>query len=292
MAVSESLQGSVSLYLQVSQKDKEEAELISLWYPAKGEAELICADASVIRLSADTMALTKPGAFRAGGPGAKQLRFGLKEKSPGSLSLSELRRLSPALDDLLASERGIFIVPDRHTLVSGAVQSLLAAASLPACVRQICEDMICAYTLLSASDAAGAYISRAFPGNRHVRRALAYMQERFTEDIRTDDIARASGIHPGHLHRLFSAQAGKTLGAYLRGLRIDRAKLLLMSGRLAVEEVALAAGFSSRPYFHRVFKAETGLSPRQFRNAFNITCDYEQARRLYYTATVEEEAAT
>ena len=86
-------------------------------------------------------------------------------------------------------------------------------------------------------------------------------------------IAAAAGIHPGHLHRLFGEQTGKSINALLRSLRIDRAKQMLLSGSLPAEAIALAAGFSSRPYFHRVFKAQTGLSPGEFRSAFNITCD-------------------
>ena len=56
-----------------------------------------------------------------------------------------------------------------------------------------------------------------------------------------------------------------------------------------ISATALAAGFSSRPYFHRVFKAQTGLSPGEFRSAFNITCDYSQAHRLYYTESLSDE---
>lgn len=277
------------LCLLDSQKEEDAAALMSLWYADREEADLICEGSSVIRLSADTMALTKPGAFSKAGPAARQLRFGLKQGPSSGLSLRQLRRLSPHLDEILISSQSSFILPDRQTQVSGAIQSLLAASVLPMREKGLYEGILCAYVLLMAADAAGFYPGGALPGNRHVRQAVMYMQAHFTEDIKVKDIAAAAGIHPGHLHRLFGEQTGKSVNGLLRGLRVERAKMMLVSGSLPAEDIALVSGFSSRTYFQRVFKAETGLSPGEFRSAFNITCDYSQAHRLYYTAALPDE---
>ena len=47
----------------------------------------------------------------------------------------------------------------------------------------------------------------------------------------------------------------------LIGIRIARAKLLLLHGAMSVEEVAERVGFSSIYYFSRIFRARTGVSP-------------------------------
>ena len=44
------------------------------------------------------------------------------------------------------------------------------------------------------------------------------------------------------------------------------AKEMLMRGNLSVKEISEALGYSSVGYFDRVFKSETGYTPKQFRN--------------------------
>lgn len=278
-----------TLYLLDSKNEKDAAVLISLWYADHTEADLIYEDASVIHLNADTIAMTKPGAFPRADSTVRQLRFGLKHGHPVGFSLRQLCRISPQLDEILQSPRCVFLIKDRQAQVFSAIQSLMAACILPIREKVLYENVLCAYALLTAADAADCYPDVAFPGNRHVQRAIKYMQAHITENIKTVDIAAAAGIHPGHLHRLFGKQTGKSVNGLLRSLRIDKAKQMLISENLPAEDIAMATGFSSRSYFHRVFKAQTGQSPGEFRSEFNITCDYSQAHRLYYTAYLPDE---
>lgn len=266
-----------------------QSPLISLWYPNMGEADMRLEDGTALHLSADTMVLTKSLAACQAGEGISCLHFGLKGDNAGKLSLSELCRMSPMLEEMIHSHQSVFILSDRYALVAGAVQCLLLQSKLPACASEPFESMLCGYTLLCAADASDAPLGEKLAGNRHVRRALSFMQTHYAQDIQARDIAEAVGIHTGHLHRLFSEQSGKSVNEYLQSLRVEKAKLILMGSRLPMESIALSCGFSSRPYFHRVFKKVSGLSPQQFRNAFNITCDYTQAKRFYETSTWPDE---
>jgi AraC-like DNA-binding protein len=49
-------------------------------------------------------------------------------------------------------------------------------------------------------------------------------------------------------------------------LRLERAKKLLLSG-MRVSKTADECGFYSEAQFSRIFRRETGLSPREFRKA-------------------------
>ena len=51
----------------------------------------------------------------------------------------------------------------------------------------------------------------------------------------------------------------------LDGLRIERAKRLLLSSNGSVKEVAAACGYASEAYFSRAFKARTGHPPGTWR---------------------------
>ena len=56
-----------------------------------------------------------------------------------------------------------------------------------------------------------------------------------------------------------------SLSEYVTGLRIKKAQELLRTSDMTVAEIAGAAGFSGAKYFREIFKKQTGLSPRQYR---------------------------
>jgi transcriptional regulator GlxA family with amidase domain len=92
--------------------------------------------------------------------------------------------------------------------------------------------------------------------------ALALLQRRYTETIDATSIARAVGISPRHLQRLFLSQLGTTLERYLFATRLDHARQLLRQSTLPVLEVAIASGFVSASHFSRLYKGRFGVSPR------------------------------
>jgi AraC-like DNA-binding protein len=55
---------------------------------------------------------------------------------------------------------------------------------------------------------------------------------------------------------------------YVNLVRLKEAQKLLSAGGLNVTEVAESVGFESLTHFGRVFKASTGMSPKQYRLRF------------------------
>ena len=70
------------------------------------------------------------------------------------------------------------------------------------------------------------------------------------------------------LKRRFKKATGVTLIDYLQNLRIEEAKRLLESGRMPVEAINVEAGYEDAPFFRRLFKRRTGLTPSQYRRMF------------------------
>ena len=62
----------------------------------------------------------------------------------------------------------------------------------------------------------------------------------------------------------FKQETGKTIIEYLNDIRIDTAKMLLMTTTKSVEEIAYAVGYESPKYFARIFKSVVGISPSAF----------------------------
>jgi YesN/AraC family two-component response regulator len=102
---------------------------------------------------------------------------------------------------------------------------------------------------------------------RLARKAMAYIHEHYTEPISLKDVARSVGISKEYLARRFHQETGVTLVTYLNRYRIGQAKARLEAGEKNLTEIALEVGFSSGPYFSRVFRQEVGMSPSEYRQA-------------------------
>jgi AraC-like DNA-binding protein len=60
---------------------------------------------------------------------------------------------------------------------------------------------------------------------------------------------------------------GQTINGFLRNIRLEKAKRLLLNTSLDITEIAMQVGFNSSQYFSRVFKDIEGKDPRTFRKS-------------------------
>ncbi len=79
------------------------------------------------------------------------------------------------------------------------------------------------------------------------------------------EISRYLEIDRAHLTKQFAKHYGMPPGAYLRRLRIERAQVLLCSTSKSLCDVAAETGFYDQSHFSRVFTAQTGGTPLEFR---------------------------
>jgi AraC family transcriptional regulator len=93
------------------------------------------------------------------------------------------------------------------------------------------------------------------------------LHERFTQDLTHDVIAATAGVHPVHLARVFRQHCGRTVGDYLRKLRVDFAARQLMATDIPLADLASAAGFADQSHLNRTFKRQIGMTPAAFRRS-------------------------
>ena len=98
-----------------------------------------------------------------------------------------------------------------------------------------------------------------------VERAVAWMTGNLAEDVTLADLAKVAGVSSWHCVRLFREIHGVPPIAYLRLLRLHRAKTLLQSSDLGVRQIAQAVGYAKVQHFTRMFTQAMGMSPRAFR---------------------------
>ena len=95
--------------------------------------------------------------------------------------------------------------------------------------------------------------------------AVAYINTHYRQNITIEQLARKACMSRRNLFLQFKKTAGCSPIQYLLRLRISRATELLLYSELPVGDIAAQCGFSDSNYFCKIFRAQTGLSPRQFR---------------------------
>lgn len=95
--------------------------------------------------------------------------------------------------------------------------------------------------------------------------ACQFIDEHFHLPITREDVARHLHLHPNHISRIFAKNRPSGFNAYVRDLRLKKARSLLASPALNVAEIAMACGFSNAGYFARCYRQKYGRPPSRNR---------------------------
>jgi YesN/AraC family two-component response regulator len=92
------------------------------------------------------------------------------------------------------------------------------------------------------------------------------MEEHFTEAITMNRVAEQHYLNSSYFSKIFHEETGETFSKYLIGLRMEKAKNLLKDSTLKIYEVAEQVGYHDFRHFVKLFKAQEGITPAQFRD--------------------------
>jgi len=98
-----------------------------------------------------------------------------------------------------------------------------------------------------------------------VRRAIAFISERWRAQPTIEAMADAAGVTPDELHHLFRRWAGLTPKAFMQALTLDHAKSLLRDSA-SVLDAALDSGLSGPGRLHDLFVTHEAMSPGEWKN--------------------------
>lgn len=104
-------------------------------------------------------------------------------------------------------------------------------------------------------------------GPRHdIRAVLGYIDEHLNEPLSLTQLASLCSVSERQFNRLFTEQMDTTPLAYIKGLRVNKACVLLGQTDMPVQEIAHTTGYDDAFYFSRLFRQQMGLSPSAYRN--------------------------
>jgi AraC family transcriptional regulator len=96
-------------------------------------------------------------------------------------------------------------------------------------------------------------------------RATEIVEEQYARPLALRLVAAEVGVHPVHLARGFRAHHGRSVGTYLREVRVRRAAARLANGDESIAQIALAVGFADQSHLHRWFVRLIGQTPARYR---------------------------
>jgi AraC-like DNA-binding protein len=84
-------------------------------------------------------------------------------------------------------------------------------------------------------------------------------------ELAVGEMAGRVSLGEGQFRKLFRRVTGLSPVRFIQRQRIERAITLLLTTEMSIEHIAESCGFNDTPFFIRVFKARTGLSPSRYR---------------------------
>lgn len=103
-----------------------------------------------------------------------------------------------------------------------------------------------------------------------VHQVQEYLDQHYDRRITLELLASRHDISVTQLKRLFKAQTGTTVIAYLTARRMDAAKALIQAGQLNFTQIAAAVGYDNIYYFSTQFKKQTGMTPTEYAKSAQV----------------------
>lgn len=101
--------------------------------------------------------------------------------------------------------------------------------------------------------------------DKMVNSATDFIVKNLTEKLSIEQICHNIGTNPSTLNFKFQREFNLSIGQYIIGERLKKAKKLLVSTSYSIGEIAKRCGFDNVYYFSNCFKKNEGCSPSEYR---------------------------
>jgi len=101
--------------------------------------------------------------------------------------------------------------------------------------------------------------------SKYIYKLLEYIENNYTKDIDTDDLAGVVGLSPDYLTKQFKKGLGFSPAEYVRNYRISMAMEQLKNTGESINDISNRLGFASLSLFSRQFRSIIGMTPTEYR---------------------------
>jgi transcriptional regulator GlxA family with amidase domain len=108
------------------------------------------------------------------------------------------------------------------------------------------------------------------PQSDRIHAALIYATENLKADLSVNRLADIANLSPRQFSRVFQAETGQSPAKAIENLRVEAARVMMEAGRVAVDVVAVDAGFGDSERMRRAFIRAFGHPPQTIRRASRV----------------------
>jgi YesN/AraC family two-component response regulator len=98
-----------------------------------------------------------------------------------------------------------------------------------------------------------------------ISKAVAYVKANYMRKLTLNEVAEYVFLSPSYFSKIFKHETDCYFKDYVNYIRVEKSKLLLLTEKISLVEIADNAGFYDQSYFNKVFKKITGVTPKKFR---------------------------
>ncbi len=95
-----------------------------------------------------------------------------------------------------------------------------------------------------------------------------YIRDNIHDEISNTELGALFGYHPFYISKMLKDKKGITLHQYVIQYRIKYALSMLRYSDKSIADIADETGFTDASYFTKSFKAQFGMTPKEYRNKF------------------------
>ena len=101
-----------------------------------------------------------------------------------------------------------------------------------------------------------------------IQKVITQIESDIASDLSLNNLSKIFEVNPSYLSSLFKKETGSTLTDYVNKQRIERAKELLVSTNIQIQNIAQRCGMLDVNYFTKTFKKYTDLTPKKYREKY------------------------
>lgn len=101
--------------------------------------------------------------------------------------------------------------------------------------------------------------------DKRIKKALEFIHESPEKPWTIENLASNVGMSRAAFSKKFTLLVGQTVFTYLSNLRIQKAKEMIATTMLFIDDIALEVGYESERAFTKTFSKYVGMTPKQFR---------------------------
>lgn len=131
---------------------------------------------------------------------------------------------------------------------------------------------------ISHKSGESASIRRIQPSHKAGQKSRSFFMERINELIELnmdnegyslEQLCRDAGASRTQLHNKIKKWTGLSTTHYIRSIKLQKAKYLLVNTDLNITQVCYEVGIKHPCYFSRIFEKSVGMCPKKFRQAWS-----------------------